>query len=271
MLFKIFVVFLVLTNSFGANVLKFDSRYFHIIRGGGHVNRLLADYRGLNTRNDLIYTKESCIFGLSRHHIIPYNTLRDFFNKASDRSVIDQRTSDKLYTFYEKLIDSLGQRVRAIDVHEDIANCAVTHGSESVCKTFPNLPQASPNRIFPKTEATKTIEIIKSTVAWMPFNLFDGPSGTNRMNDPGYDFENDAASIVGATKFAKLKSIFDGMRTYVRNSNVDVFGRVIDEILPELDSISYNHFQEYQWQYVEKKRVDKEDPETICVFNIKPT
>lgn len=246
MILKTLVVVLALTITISEQTQQHRSELpfqnnFNIGRGDAK----LAGHHPMNVAGtERTYTQgtEECAYTMSRHHVIPFNTLRDFFNKGNAQSTNDRATHKVLYDFYlEDLIHSLSGRVT------------------------PEQPN------FPTVNDADPIKAIVSNVAWLPFNLFAGPSGDNRSDDPDESFETGAGPIVGTQKLAELKSLYDDMKKYIRSAQPADFKNIVQRIVAKLPDPDVS-FIENKWEYVRSKVVRNKksrDQKIACEFRIK--
>lgn len=146
---------------------------------------------------------------MARHHIIPYNTLRDFYNKTVDNKKV-------------KLVETaLKGWVNKVSDNEDF------NGSVS-CENAKKLIGAVSSGKVNHSDSVKEnrpegYDDFRVSYAWMPGNLFIGPEGSKRRDDPGEGFEEKSKYIIGDIKFKLLKRIYENMNGYSRDVNfVDI-------------------------------------------------
>jgi hypothetical protein len=126
---------------------------------------------------------------MARHHIIPYNTLRGFYNKAVDNKEV-QLVGTALKGWVNKVSDNK-------DFNGGI-NC------EDAKEFIENVLLAGKN-ILMRQVVQSIMTILRGAYAWMPGNLFIGPEGGKRRDDPGEGFEEKSKYIIGNLKFNLIK------------------------------------------------------------------
>ncbi|KGS72580.1 hypothetical protein [Burkholderia pseudomallei] len=159
---------------------------------------------------------------LARHHIIPYKTIKDFFNKLwGEQGRL--RQPRKLYTF-------LGHR---IPLYAGSAgwNCQT---SASQIAGASNVALAlGDGYMLPDGDLDQNqIEEFLRYIAWLPGNIFIGPHANFRSDDPGENgFERDAVYIVGDRRYAILLNTYEDMGEYVKNPSEDLLGAIINNLV----------------------------------------
>ena len=178
---------------------------------------------------------------MSRHHIIPFNLLRDFYNTVVQRRRLSLlgaflNTFSRFIPFYAGAAAGqqicLADRVNlvgAVTLAISLANGVVEAGGE-------NLPEY--------------FDSFESFYVWMPWNLFIGPSGDWRSDDPGPGFETQASHIVNnEQRWNMITSVATDMITYiVHPDNVTLMcqhflGHTIKQLfeLPRILQVINNH------------------------------
>lgn len=141
---------------------------------------------------------------LSRHHIIPYNLLRDFYN-----TVIADGKITRLAGFLNKL-SSKAVEYNASNCHSDDiqggASLAAMIASGSITENKD------------KTESPDYKDDFFSLYIWMPGNLFPGPESKKRSDDPEEAFESKAGDIVGPD-FTHYQQLVNEMKDYIKSHN----------------------------------------------------
>lgn len=143
---------------------------------------------------------------VSRHHIIPFNVLRAFYNRVSQQNALTQ-TRGFLGVFSNNLVyyASAGGSNCQIMGNDlvDAANLAegqglgiTTGGGSSMAPGFDTFEQF---------------------YAWLPGNLFIGPN--NRSDDPMDRFESNARVVVGDENFNILSRTYNNMIRYNNGDN----------------------------------------------------
>jgi hypothetical protein len=160
----------------------------------GRYNLLMAERPGtiytnlVNYNPDLTHpgrNPNSFPVEMTRHHIIPYNQLRRFWNRMVQEGHLTNSAAP-LFSSIENLLNqhvlltnftlNEADRQQVIQLLQDIRQRRVTHDANG----------RSPNGW----------DSLQQVYAWMPGNLFIGPSGNFRTDDPGEEFEGNAGVVV---------------------------------------------------------------------------
>lgn len=167
-------------------------------------------YRSLQNYNqDLTQSGAGASYTVpvSRHHIIPFNRLRAFYN-----AVVANGHLPRLSNFF--------------DVYSNHLRFYAQSGGADCTAIGPDLIEAANlaqgqgrgwvngllgNRMAPGTDT------FQEFYAWLPGNLFIGPN--NRSDDPHEGFEVGAYSVVGGTAFDILERLNRDMGTYLTNND----------------------------------------------------
>eukprot|EP01084_Bolivina_argentea_P203453 347494_1 len=128
--------------------------------------------------------------GFSRHHIIPHSQLKRFW----DKSIAGNRLA-QLMPMITKLT-----RNRDLDLP------AVTQA------IMGNLAAGADGHANGAAPPGDNVARIMQAFCWMPCNLFVGPNGNRRVDDPQDVFEFSALSIVGPKQFGLLLNAYDLIR-----------------------------------------------------------
>lgn len=161
----------------------------------------LREPLGLHQFDDSINEPSTVIETGSRHHIIPYSTLRRFIEAAIEHGRVDDAVSQQLINFFVRLstfaeipIEWTEEQRRRIST-----GIVLRVNLPSFLNSYPPIntvnlsrrPLAARNdRIFGET--------ILSLYFWMPFLWFYGYAPPNRADDPGDGFEHNSGRIVDA-------------------------------------------------------------------------
>src|SRR6056300_1293516 len=147
---------------------------------------------------------------VTRHHIIPYNILRGFFN-----AVVEQRDRAKRF---RRFFMSFAQKIHCYsktnkafyDSHLNEIN-GIVHISNGLGSGAIQPGGQRPPEYY---------DDFTEFYAWMPWNLFIGPNGDYRTDDPGEDFEFKARYIVNNVHvWTEIEQLYRLMRHYVDNPN----------------------------------------------------
>ncbi|MCF4166951.1 hypothetical protein L2U69_14960 [Zavarzinia compransoris] len=182
---------------------------------------------------------------VSRHHIIPLNVLRGFYNNVVERG-------DLLYI--RGFLSSLGSNIRlyasAASMVCSVAAVRFDLMSASYVSTFMAQGRVRPGG----SDVPHGFDTFAAFYAWLPGNLFVGPR--NRSDDPGENLDAGAQFIIGAERFAILRRLYDNMVDY--NAGI---GDPLNAIIADLTQV-------VRWQRVtplsaqEWERVSDNPPKT---------
>ncbi|MCC8383822.1 hypothetical protein GPY51_14505 [Photorhabdus laumondii subsp. laumondii] len=174
---------------------------------------------------------------VSRHHIIPFNRLRSFYNRVVENNRL--RNISSFLSVYSNNLGSYASR-GGIDCNQlgsdiiDASNLGLAQGSGWI--------RGGSDRFTPG------FSTFEQFYAWLPGNLFIGPN--NRSDDPGSEFESNAAVVVGNENFALLSRLNRNMRRYVEEDD----GSVLNGISADLSRLAQIRgvysLQAQDWEYV---------------------
>jgi hypothetical protein len=143
---------------------------------------------------------------MTRHHIVPYNQLRTFWN----RMVLEGHLRTAANPLFNSIINvlrdnsgftlNLADREQIIQLLTDIREGRVTHDA---------------NRPVPEG-----LDSLRQFYAWMPGNLFIGPGGAFRTDDPGEGFEQNAVVVVGERGFTQYQEADNIITEYERTHRI---------------------------------------------------
>ncbi len=144
---------------------------------------------------------------VSRHHIIPYNLIRDFYN----RIMANRRRQIIIGGFFR----NVGVNIAWFAYQQDV-NCnhpgvfySLELASELSLMIASGQTSHNPGSILRPEGFDELAEIY----TWLPGNLFIGPN--QRADDPGENFEENARYIVGEERFQILSNIRYQMEAYL--------------------------------------------------------
>jgi hypothetical protein len=58
--------------------------------------------------------------------------------------------------------------------------------------------------------------------SWLPGNIFEGPNGDQRTDDPSEEFEHNAATVVGTARANLLRQTYEDMRIYILSDGGEI-------------------------------------------------
>lgn len=187
---------------------------------------------------------------LARHHIIPYATLRDFYN----RLLSDEANFRRLY---EQVLmvsaSNAGLHIRRYP--EDNRNYFLT-------SPLQDLPTTLRNHLTGVYQVGLTQEVY----IWLPFNIFLGPRPNLRTDDAqSNSLEDNAYVIIGQQRLDQLREMYNEMTQYTSGANSDpthIIDTMIDlvRITPEPYPFRIN-----QWRvHISRHRYAIATPEIIA-------
>ncbi|OMO23505.1 hypothetical protein BH582_23870 [Vibrio sp. 10N.222.47.A9] len=194
---------------------------------------------------------------VSRHHIIPFNVLRSFYNRLAELN----RFSN-IGGFFTTYSDNLrfyasGNNVDCGNLGNDIVdagNLALAH----------RYAFARPGGYV----MAQGFDTFEQFYVWLPGNLFIGPN--ERSDDPGEGFESNANVVVGEAYFHILRRTYQNM---VRFNNGDDSPTLLNAISVDLTRIaqrrSISPLNSQDWVYVHGKYQLRDDGIINKVDNIK--
>lgn len=165
---------------------------------------------------------------VSRHHIIPFNVLRQFYNNIIHNSQHMLRIRSFFLTLSTNIpyyapnsaycVTFRNELEAAMTLSEALSHQLITHGGGRF---------------------TPGLDTFQQFIAWLPGNLFIGP--TNRNDDPGDGFEINVEEVVGTQRFAVLQRLYSQMVLYnhnVANSYTQDNNLLIASIATDLNLVS---------------------------------
>ena len=157
---------------------------------------------------------------VTRHHIIPYQLLRDFYNMVTTNGDMARFRSFFLtmgatlpYYASSNAIDCSG------GAFSDLS------AASTLAQALGSLYANGGGQINPPG-----LDTFQQFYTWLPGNLFVGPS--NRSDDPhdGMAFEQNAATVVGAARFAILQRAYNNLIQYVQHGNRNVLRAIAGDL-----------------------------------------
>ncbi|MGX5834623.1 hypothetical protein ACWIJ6_10845 [Aeromonas piscicola] len=178
---------------------------------------------------------------VSRHHIIPFNVLRSFYNRLAERNRFAN-----LGSFFTTYSDNLRFYASGNNIDcGNLGNDLVDAGNLALAHRY-SLARAGGNVMAPG------FDTFEQFYAWLPGNLFIGPN--ERSDDPGEGFENNAHVVVGAAYFDILSRTYQNM---LRFNNGDDSQNLLNAISVDLTRIAQRRnifsLNSQNWIYVHGK------------------
>lgn len=143
----------------------------------------------------------------SRHHIIPFQTLRGFYN----RLIGDE--SNFRY-FFEHVLQLAAEFVgRDLRTYENLI----------VSRRYPleDLPDILRNHIIRDLDQHNQENLARELYVWLPFNIFFGPAPNARADDPSHGIEEDAHVMAGWSRVQQLRQMYDRMNAYINGDQIN--------------------------------------------------
>jgi hypothetical protein len=140
--------------------------------------------------------------GMTYHHILPFNELRDFWNAAvaNDQEQLGE-------TLVPALLESM--RLYPLDQANPVrASQLIETASELLQQIRAGNYVHSPSAASPVG-----IDDFNAVYTWMPGNLFPGP--TKRASDPGDQFDNFASRFVEGSRYLTVLRAHQAIRLYL--------------------------------------------------------
>ncbi|XP_065204911.1 uncharacterized protein LOC135834860 [Planococcus citri] len=148
----------------------------------------------------------------ARHHIIPRNRIREFYNKAvAENQMKNLRLflTDYKKQFKQLYAESCGKYKEAIESIEELVDGLIA--GTVVHKD--------------KSPRPKNYSFFVALYTWLPGNLFEGPDTGYRAYDPNEEFEYKSERIIGEDDFKLRFEINKEMKEYISQGKAD-FGKV---------------------------------------------
>lgn len=185
---------------------------------------------------------EGAAIPASRHHIIPFDILRLFFNAVvQSQDPLAQRTIARVLT--QLTVDALSDQTY---LHRTLTRDRIENAHRLAIRMQRgefNMQTVSP------TYFGESLGILMTLFSWMPGNIFIGPVGSLRGDDPGSGFEYASAPIIGQEQFDSLYGIYRRMVAYI-NGNDNTNNNLVDIVdrLNNLDNSQLHFYLETQWR-----------------------
>lgn len=266
---KIFFVLFIIFISSQLTVQSGDNVDYWFIFNRGRKQAGDAGYGAINSRPIVgNFNGEPCEYSLSRHHIIAYETLRDFF-KTSIGEGEDRRVRDRLLDLLRDLAANVNHRMTPPPI-PSTAFDEMGNLDPNFRPVFGPDPLPVPLQRLHGRDATVAEKVMAALATWMPFNWFQGPAGANRKDDPTTGFEENAGRIVGANNLQTLRDTRDLMLAYNNARKFEDFNNAMDNLTAMLRVApnGYRDFTMNDWVQVRSKK-PKKLTKKFCQFRLK--
>lgn len=134
----------------------------------------------------------------ARHHIIPYATLRRFFNKLLDNP-----------DHFKHLLDHV--------LYEAGSNLGITNSMQVT--NLRRYQLGDQPIILQNVESA--VKRVQELYVWLPFNIYIGPRPDSRSDDPRDNFDATAHVIIGELRSNELQRIHREMLQYAAGNTAD--------------------------------------------------
>ena len=147
----------------------------------------------------------------ARHHIIPFNVIRDFYNTVAQRR--ETRSMRKFFLAFASIAPNWrGNR------HELCVGQSDFGFNIGVAIQFARAIAFGWSQMRADVDSVRGFDSFNEFYTWMPWNLFIGPEGAHRLDDPGAGFESQAAGVVGTNYLRELSELHQNMLAYIRGN-----------------------------------------------------
>ncbi|MDF2389800.1 hypothetical protein GWQ31_00260 [Aeromonas sp. 2MA4] len=178
---------------------------------------------------------------VSRHHIIPFNVLRTFYNRLAERNQFSN-VGGFFYTYSDNLRFYASRN--GIDCG-NLGNDLVDAGNLALAHRYGLARQGG-------TALAPGFDTFEQFYAWLPGNLFIGPA--QRSDDPHEGFESNAHVVVGAAYFDTLSRVYQNM---IRFNNGDDSSSLLNAISVGLSQMAQKKsvfsLNPQDWMYIHGK------------------
>ncbi|MCA6220982.1 hypothetical protein [Photorhabdus antumapuensis] len=174
---------------------------------------------------------------VSRHHIIPFNLLRGFYNRVVENNRL--RNISSFLTVYSNNLRSYASR-GGVDCNQlgsdiiDASNLGLAQGSGWI--------RGGSDRFTPG------FSTFEQFYAWLPGNLFIGPN--NRSDDPGPGFESNAAVVIGEANFNLVSRLYRNMMDYMSTNDESLLNGITADLSRLAQIRGVYSLQSQDWEYV---------------------
>ncbi|MDM5141467.1 hypothetical protein OB959_16975 [Aeromonas bestiarum] len=178
---------------------------------------------------------------VSRHHIIPFNVLRNFYNRIAERNQFSN-----VGGFFNTYANNLPFYASTNGINcNNLGSDLVDAGNLALAQRY-SLARRGGTAMAPG------FDTFEQFYTWLPGNLFIGPS--NRSDDPGEGFESDAHVVVGDEYFDTLARAHRNMQRF---NNGDDDPNLLNAITVDLTKIAKRRsifsLRSQDWEYVNGK------------------
>jgi hypothetical protein len=148
--------------------------------------------------------------GMTYHHIIPYNELRDFWNTSVGRDLEPLRKT---------LVPALRRAMEEYPL--DQGNPERARALRGSAGRLLQLIEGGNYVHAPAAASPAGMDDFNAVYTWMPGNLFAGP--TSRANDPGEGFDSYASRFVEPGRYLTVLRAHQAIQLYVGQCRVSTY------------------------------------------------
>lgn len=177
---------------------------------------------------------------VSRHHIIPFNALRSFYNRVSERNRL-RNLSGFFNSYSNNLYLYAGSN--GVDCAR-LGNDLIDAGNLAQSQSY-GLVRAGGNN------SALGFDTFEQFYAWLPGNLFIGPN--NRSDDPGEGFESNAAVVVGTANFDILSRAYGNILLYLSNNDDSLLNSISADLTRISQRQNVYSLNPESWEYINGK------------------
>nr|SAY46170.1 Uncharacterised protein [Serratia marcescens] len=174
---------------------------------------------------------------VSRHHIIPFNMLRSFYNRVAERGRL-RNLSGFLNTYSNNLY--LYASSNGVDCGR-LGNDLVDAGNLGLAQGYGMATAGGSNPAL-------GFDTFEQFYAWLPGNLFIGPN--NRSDDPHEGFETNAAVVVGAANFDIISRVYRDINLYLANNDDALLNSISVNLSRMSNRKSIYNLNPNDWEFV---------------------
>lgn len=177
---------------------------------------------------------------VSRHHIIPFNVLRSFYNRVADRGRL-RNLSGFFNTYSNNLYLYAGSNgIDCVRLGHDLVDA----GNLGLAQGYGMARAGGSNHAL-------GFDTFEQFYAWLPGNLFIGPN--NRSDDPEENFELNASVIVGTTNFDILYRAYQDMNLYLSTNDDSLLNSIAVNLSKISNRKSIYELNANDWEFVNGK------------------
>ncbi|WP_429058625.1 hypothetical protein [Aeromonas jandaei] len=242
---RVFIISLLAILSFSSSCYANDDfppgKYkIDITTGGGRPSSPYPPLENYNRELTQHGTGSAFTVPVTRHHIIPYQLLRDFYNMVTTNGDMARFRS-----FFLTMSTSITYYASSNSIDCSGGTLSDLSAASTLAQAFGSLYANGGGQINPPG-----LDTFQQFYTWLPGNLFVGPS--NRSDDPhdGMAFEQNAATVVGSGRFTVLQRTYNNLIQYVQHGNRNVLGNIASDLSRIATIRSVYALDPSDWEFV---------------------